>query len=365
MVAGFTVLFPMAPSLYVLLGSALGFGFFNGLFHSCANVFILSLWEGRNSSPHVFALHFSFGVGSLLSPILAKPFLSSGNPLQTGTPGPEDVLDMTRATDNYTMEFMDQIHHTPQEYGVKCLYSIIGAQLVVLFLPLLVFYILERQAENRLRQTSAEQKTCEDDRLGLRPRLILLAFMFFVYFFSAGLEISFRSYISTFTVSLGHSRQDGSDITALYYTSFAAVRGMSVIGGIYLSPSAVMWTSLSLCLGGTTLLSAVSSQSFASLQVGVVLMGAGSACTFAGGLLWLKDVMKISNKVGSVLTVSMNISVQLYCLIIGSVIDDSPMQFMHLMSVSAIALVVMFALTSALAAYFRRQIAAPPLITKL
>ncbi|XP_023330395.1 uncharacterized protein LOC111702846 [Eurytemora carolleeae] len=205
----------------------------------------------------------------------------------------------------------------------------------------------------------------EDDDLGLKERLVILAFMFCVYYCSAGLEISFRSYISTFTVSIGHSRQVGSDITALYYSSFAAVRGISVIAGIYLSPSSIMWTSLSLCLGGTTLLSAFSSHSFISLQIGVILMGAGSACTFSTGLLWLKDILQINNKVGAVLTVSCNISVQLYCLMIGSVIDEAPMKFMQLMSITAISLIILFGLTSLLAAHFRRRISATPLITKI
>ena len=42
------------------------------------------------------------------------PFWFSSTDDSVANPGPEDILDLTKATDNFTLEYMDHIHHTPQ-----------------------------------------------------------------------------------------------------------------------------------------------------------------------------------------------------------------------------------------------------------
>ena len=39
-------------------------------------------------------------------------FSSADDPV--ANPGPEDILDSTKATDNFTLEYIDHIHHKPQ-----------------------------------------------------------------------------------------------------------------------------------------------------------------------------------------------------------------------------------------------------------
>merc|ERR1719244_2009261 len=109
--------------------------------------------------------------------------------------------------------------------------------------------------------------------------------MFLVYFCFAGIEIAFRTFLSTFTVSIGNSRQVGSDATALFYLSFTIVRGVAILGGLFIHPSTVMWASQTLCLVGSVVLSLFASTSFLALQIGVVLIGAGSAYLFPTGIL--------------------------------------------------------------------------------
>ena len=43
------------------------------------------------------------------------------------SPGPEDILDLTKATDNITLEYIDQIHHSPQEHNFKMLGQIVSS----------------------------------------------------------------------------------------------------------------------------------------------------------------------------------------------------------------------------------------------
>jgi hypothetical protein len=107
-------------------------------------------------------------------------------------------------------------------YTVQSLYPILGSQLVLICLPFLYFYLKDSAAQRRRAgdggcgyqppppATEAVQLVEEANRLGPRQRLGLLALIATLYFLFSGMEVSFRSYISTFTVAIGHSRQTGS-----------------------------------------------------------------------------------------------------------------------------------------------------------
>jgi len=350
MVAVLSSALPYSSGLYSILGNSILSGFFTGTFHTCGNVLFLHIWRGRQSCPHMFAMHFAFGVGSLLSPLIAKPFI-------------REAVDDPIAQSEISLQNFPSASQSVDIWTVKTLYPLIGVQLVLLVSPLLVFYVKERALEQKEKEKlEATAKAVEEvdstpkdeqDDFSSCKKVVLMALMFLMYNCIAGIEISFRSYISTFTVSMGYTRQDGTDVTALFYASFTAVRGISVLGGIFLPPAAVLWTSQFICLGGMLLMSAFAAQSFLVIQLGAVCLGAGTACLFAAGLLWLKDVLTISNRIGATLTIAMNMATQIYGFIIGSIIEAHPMIFIHLMTGTAVALVVIFAIIINIVKYFR------------
>jgi hypothetical protein len=101
---------------------------------------------------------------------------------------------------------------------VKSLYPILGSQLVLMCLPFFYFYLRDSnprslQCDQPMPLQLREEKTTEAASLGTRPRLCLLILMAVLYFLFSGMEVSFRSYISTFTVAIGNSRQTGSGKT--------------------------------------------------------------------------------------------------------------------------------------------------------
>jgi len=363
MVGLFSAAAPHSNGVYTILVCSLCYGFFNGLFHSCANVFLLNLWKGYNSSPCMYALHFFFGVGSLLSPVFAKPFLRH-------TPEKDDIsLEETigvnlTATQLLTNESSLERVIPSQALTVRLLFPLFAIQLAILLTPLLYFYLQERRHEATTKSiachinSSNDKKTIKDpdmageDKKDKVETLVLVSVMFLVYFCFAGLEISMRTFISPFTVSIGHSRQVGSDITALYYLSYTAARGMAVFGGVYLSPSTIMWGSQLVLSVGSVILSIHSVHSFWALRLGVILMGGGTAVLFPTGLLWLKDKLTINNRIGSSLLVGSNISAQLYTFFIGYIIDDEPLMLMYLMNLTACILLLLFSLASLLARHF-------------
>jgi len=104
-------------------------------------------------------------------------------------------------------------------YTVKSLYPILGSQLVFMCLPFFYFYLRDSNPRGRRDSQCSQpplqlrEEGTEATSLGTRPRLCLLVLMAVLYFLFSGMEMSFRSYISTFTVAIGNSRQTGSGRT--------------------------------------------------------------------------------------------------------------------------------------------------------
>lgn len=290
-------------------------------------------------------MHFFYGLGSLLSPLAAKPFLSHivDGPLEESDMGIAEVLMADNSTANDIMQMT-----------IKSLYPLLGLQTCLLFLPLIYFAIKERRFEAENIKIIKEAKSSEESAaLNSKQTTLVMVLMFLIYFCFAGLEGSFRNFISTYAVSIGNSRQVGSEITALFYLSFTIVRGLAVIGGMLLSPAFMMWASQGVCLGGTALLTLWGAESFTALQIGVVLIGAGTAYLFPTGVLWLKDILTLDTRKTAVLTVGMNISIQTYTFLIGRFIDSSPSAMMQIMVVTALTQIILFFNVAMLVKYFR------------
>lgn len=69
------ILMPHCSSLFQLFSLGAISGFSIGSFDAAINVWILEMW-GKESGPYMQALHFSYGLGSFIAPLICEPFLS-------------------------------------------------------------------------------------------------------------------------------------------------------------------------------------------------------------------------------------------------------------------------------------------------
>ncbi|GLG93714.1 Uncharacterized protein GBIM_01055 [Gryllus bimaculatus] len=74
--AVFITVTPWCQSFLILESCMIILGITMGFLDTGGNVLCLDLW-GRNSGPFMQALHFSFGLGAFVAPLLAAPFLES------------------------------------------------------------------------------------------------------------------------------------------------------------------------------------------------------------------------------------------------------------------------------------------------
>merc|ERR1712130_146842 len=66
---------PYSPSLFFMYAASFMKGLASGSMDTGGNVLLLRIWEGRDSGPYMHAIHFTFGIGAFLAPLISRPFL--------------------------------------------------------------------------------------------------------------------------------------------------------------------------------------------------------------------------------------------------------------------------------------------------
>ena len=345
-----TLSLPFSPSLLAMQVVEFSYGFCAGSFHTVANPLLLRIWAGRNSSPILYAMHFCYGVGALLTPLLATPFLGSQS-------------ELTLASTN-TTTIPRQFTEVDNMWTIKTLYPIVFLVMVLPVPAYIHFYIEERREEEISRQTISPDSESRDRKpdkatqstaapLSRSKELLLILFTSCFYVAVSGLENSFRSFTVAFSVnsSLQLSRTQAANVLALFYLIFALARAALIPISIFVSSTHILSLSILTLMVSTSLLSVMADTSLVCLQLGLVLTGGGVASLFAAGILWTKTVLHFNNKIGGVIVFSMRISEQVFAYVIGGLMDSQPVSFLYLMSGTASALCTCFIIMNVVARF--------------
>ena len=331
-----TLLLPYCPNLLMMQGAEFIFGVCHGGFHSVANQLLLSIWtgSGRNISPYMYTLHFSYAIGALVTPIISKPFLRS-------------ELD---STVNSTMFDLTELElGNFQIWTVKTLYPLIFIIMIVPVPFFIYYFVQEKNKELLVEKSTEEELKCqeqEEDFLSRKKTILLMIFASQFYFTMAGIELGFRSFTPVFCVNsaLGLTRNEGADVLAILYVTFAAGRGLLIPISTLVSSSTIVWTSTLTLLVSTSMLSVWAESSIILLQVGIALTGAGISALFAGCMLWIQNFIRLNNRLTAIICFSCRISEQVFSLATGMIIENYPMSFLYLMSGNVVFLIAAFSI---------------------
>ena len=328
-----TCLLPHSPNLMVMQAVEFIFGLCHGSFHSVGNLLQIRIWagSGHDSSPYMYALHFFYAIGALVTPVIAKPFLGEEV---------ESSLNMTLPDIHELEAGEDQI------WTIKTLYPLIS---LIMLLPapfFLYYFFQDRREEQRFHRSSSKAEvTQQEDQgkyLSRNKTIALLIFAFIYYFTMAGIEHGFRSFTAVFSVNsaLSLSRPEAADVLATFYVAFAIVRGLMIPLSTLVSAPACLWSSSAILLASTSLLSIWGESSIEILKTGVGLSGFGVGSMFAAGMLWLKELVPINNKITAVICFAARLSEQSYSMGIGHIIENHPMYFLYVMSGNILTIII-------------------------
>ena len=100
------------------------------------------------------------------------------------------------------------------------------------------------------------------------------------------------------------------------------------------------------CAGSGVALCLFAEHSLLALQVMVAVMGLGMAAIYATGLLWSVKYIVVTNKIGSAFALFAMAGPDIFPIIVGSYIEDSPMFLIYMVLATILGCTLIFALAA-------------------
>ncbi len=198
--AALIALYPVIPSAWILLVVVVGKGLTDGFINTGANT--LLVWTHKEkSSPYMNALHFFFGLGAFLAPILVAQVID--------TPG-------------------------GYRYAFWMLAAISG-------LAGLVMLTLKKNPQHEHATSTVQEKT----RINYG---VVIAAMLFLFFY-VGAEIAFSGWIYTYALTLNLANvTTAAYLTSMFWLTFTLGRMISIPLAMRFKPPQLIAAALAGCL---------------------------------------------------------------------------------------------------------------------
>jgi FHS family Na+ dependent glucose MFS transporter 1 len=326
-------------------------------------------------------IHFMFGVGAFVAPILAEPFLSTNSSLEynetttlipdnitTTTTNPPtttpanwtepEVLEASNATEstfssilsNHMQKFHLLINHITKLTKVQFAYLTIA-----LFLQLVSFMALVTCCLERPKRLSAQnvdmdgQYIIKKETMGFRIQiLVLLAIFFFLY---VGMEVAYGGLIMIFSVKqLGWSKEEGTWLTSVFWGSFAASRGAAIFISRWCSPAVMLIADLLLCAISMIGLLMTLESNPTMLWYCTAVLGVGMASIFPTGITWAERYLRVTGKAASVFVVGSALGEMAIPALVGFLFNSkSPKWLLYIVLAGTIASTIVYIIMQNLA----------------
>ena len=138
---------------------------------------LLNIWEGRDSGPYMHALHFTFGIGAFLAPLISRPFLVNVEEVEHLN----DSLVSTNLTEEIVgMEVEESL------WTVKTLYPIVSAYPVLLSMVFIIFHVKDRK---KVKQGAKKEEKEVENQLSKGFTIAIVAIVSLLFFLYVGMEV--------------------------------------------------------------------------------------------------------------------------------------------------------------------------------
>lgn len=336
---------------------------------------MVRIW-GKDVGPYMQAVHFAFGLGGIVSPLIAAPFLLSRQESPSnGTDAsstPHGFLTGGFNVSSVSTPFVDNSENNAfnvsnsagfpdaaQQTQVHIPYIIVGLLTVLASIPFVEMYQSKR-AEKRRQSINQgnEEKEVRHIPLTTCLKATFLVLMGCFYIFYACVEDTFAGFIMTFVVlHLKWSKTKGTQITSVFWISFSVGRLFAIVISKYLTPWKMLALDFVLLILSflTLLLGVESSEAFS--WVCTVAVAVAMASIFPSGMTWMdKSIMKISGKVASFLLVCASFGSMVNPVLVGYLFEnDTPMWFIYLLFAHTLICSITFAVTTVLVWRVRKR----------
>ncbi|XP_064467285.1 sodium-dependent glucose transporter 1B-like isoform X2 [Ornithodoros turicata] len=342
MMSGTFVFLPLCGNLPLAHCASFINGMGVGAFDTGSQVRLVNIWP-VNNGPVLQVFHFSFGVGSLLAPLLAQPFLSglprdhlAGNLSDSNTSLPESTSFLNSTVTNYY-----------EESKIQYAFLIVSIYIAVIAVCMTLLYIVDNK-ETSERQAST-QKVHNDvapsnrDIRFTRTFLALTGIYVFVY---VAMECSYGQMLTTFGVKsdLRMTVSSAAYLTQVFFVTFTLARVLAAVMALKVTPFGMLLASNLLLVGTYAILMPWGASSSLLLWVGTAVSGIGQASIYGAAVSFCVEYVVLTNANMSLIIVMSGVGAMLSPVLVGQFIDDFPMVLMYTCFVASLVMALVLIL---------------------
>lgn len=313
---------PLCQYLVVLALVLAIMGFFMGTIDTVANVSMIRIY-GKDVSPFLQALHFFYGVGAFVSPMIAQPFLLNEDcsPFIDSHVKPITDLAENETLPAATLKEAQEKTHIDYAFWIMALLMV---PVVVLTSTLAIKQLFRHlQGKTGTSEVAASDKqnqyesmdsgetnetTATDDRSGTGRQVttfqvilitLLAAGLMFLY---DGLQAIYGGYVYSYAVKgpVRLRKSDAAYLNALFWGTFAGGRLFSIPLATRLAPAFMLLCNITGCTTGIILMLSMS-ESRTMLIVGTCMMGAFMSSVFPTALSLTEQYINVTPTITSIL----------------------------------------------------------------
>ncbi|XP_023236471.1 major facilitator superfamily domain-containing protein 4A-like [Centruroides sculpturatus] len=291
-------------------------GFFMGTIDTVANVSMISLY-GKDVSPFLQTMHFFYGVGAFVSPMIAQPFLLN----EDCSRFIDNTTKITIKDDNETypaetLEDAQKKTHINYAFWTMSLFMVPVIFLSLLLVTRRCFHKLlnnenhnsfaEKQYENMGDKTAESKENLEETSQVNNGYIVLVAFLCAVLMFLYdGLQATFGGYVYSYSVKgpVKLPKYDAAYLNALFWGMFAAGRLISIVLATRVSPTIMLFGNIIGCTFGVLMILALRYNQI-MLIIGTCLMGFFMSSVFPTALSLTEKYINVTPTITSVLVFS-------------------------------------------------------------
>lgn len=297
----------------------------------------LTLWGG-SSGPIYQGMCFTFGLGALVAPLVAAPFLSNNREFFPFTKDNTTFYNFTSDFNSSSENFGLNSSSVSEEISSNMtnLFSIIGGSNLIITLMFLSIAII-----SPFEKKKSENEKSEDTKSEHCFLFAVIFLNFVLLFFITGAEIGYAQMLTTHVVKgrLHLPTKVGSYMTSAFWSAFTISRFVCVFLAIKLSHFVLILCDLAITLAGSLVLVLLPSYTWA-VWLATVLVGTGVASFFPAAVGWLDSYVHITNKIASVFTVGSSFGEMVLPCVISYFIESFPDVFAYSVLFSAVASVL-------------------------
>lgn len=267
---------------------------FNKFSYSVSNIFILKLW-GKECPPFLQALHFCYGFGSIITPLVAAPLLK-----EDGT-----EHDSTSGITNSTKKVL-----TPDDIDLFVPYSFIGVCTSLAAAYMFTLYIMFRETTDHPSRNTPVYESKNGEQVEVkkvvnpRVRLIVILLIAFFLVLYAGMEQTIGHLVPAFAHDgpLHLSKQVGAQISAVFWVTFTTFRFVAVIGsGILGTLTILIFNIITTIISSITMV--VGQKSESAFWFSCAFMGVGLSSTWGSVFAFSESQFPVHGKIVATFTV--------------------------------------------------------------